>query len=142
MCHSGQHPREVWAATLVGTLRCRYDRFVTIRLVLAEDNALLRQGLVRLFAQTDGIDVVASVASMDVLLAAVEEHAVRRGADRHPHAADVHRRGRSGRPSLGGVTAQLLFDDDLVGRRIYFLESIEASRSKHRHIISARIYYR
>lgn len=75
MCHSGQHPREVWAATLVGTLRCRYDRFVTIRLVLAEDNALLRQGLVRLFAQTDGIDVVASVASLDELLAAVEAHA-------------------------------------------------------------------
>ena len=48
---------------------------MTIRLVLAEDNALLRQGLVRLFAQTDGIDVVASVASLDELLAAVEAHA-------------------------------------------------------------------
>lgn len=46
-----------------------------IRIVLAEDNALLRQGLARLLSSTDDLDLVAAVDSYDALLAAVDEHA-------------------------------------------------------------------
>jgi DNA-binding NarL/FixJ family response regulator len=65
----------VWVALLpppapVGTLAG-----VAIRLVLAEDSALLRDGLSRLFAQADEVDLVAAVGTLDELRAAVEEHA-------------------------------------------------------------------
>jgi DNA-binding NarL/FixJ family response regulator len=45
---------------------------VPIRLVLAEDNVLLREGLVRLFAQTDDLDLIGSCGSLPELLAMVE----------------------------------------------------------------------
>ena len=46
-----------------------------IRVVLAEDNALLRDGLVRLFERIDDIDVVGSCSSLPELLAMVDvEH--------------------------------------------------------------------
>jgi DNA-binding NarL/FixJ family response regulator len=45
---------------------------VSIRLVLAEDNALLRQGLLRLFCQTEHLEVLAAVGSLPELLDAIE----------------------------------------------------------------------
>ena len=45
-----------------------------IRLVLAEDNVLLREGLVRVFNGSDGVDLVAACGSLDELLASVTEH--------------------------------------------------------------------
>jgi len=47
---------------------------MTVRTVLAEDNALLRDGVARLLAD-HGIDVVASVTTAEDLLAAVQEYA-------------------------------------------------------------------
>ena len=49
----------------------RYHRSVAIRVVLAEDNALLRQGLVRLFEQSDHLTITRAVATYDELVAAV-----------------------------------------------------------------------
>ncbi len=43
-----------------------------VRLVIAEDNALLRDGLVRLFERVEDIDVVGSCSTLPQLLAAVE----------------------------------------------------------------------
>jgi DNA-binding NarL/FixJ family response regulator len=43
-----------------------------IRVLIAEDNALLRQGLERLLGQQDGIEVVGAVASLPELTAAAE----------------------------------------------------------------------
>jgi DNA-binding NarL/FixJ family response regulator len=43
-------------------------RIVTTRVLLAEDNALLRQGLERLLEHQDGIDVVGSAGSLPELL--------------------------------------------------------------------------
>jgi DNA-binding NarL/FixJ family response regulator len=57
--------------TRCGPLR-PYDRVVTIRVVLAEDNALLRQGLVRLFDQTDHVRIVAAAADYEDLVVAIE----------------------------------------------------------------------
>jgi DNA-binding NarL/FixJ family response regulator len=45
-----------------------------LRVVLAEDNALLREGLVRLLQTEDGIEVVDACGDLPSLLAAVEAH--------------------------------------------------------------------
>ena len=44
-----------------------------IRVVIAEDNALLRDGLARLISSTDDFDLVGTAASYDELLSLVEE---------------------------------------------------------------------
>ena len=46
--------------------------FVTIRLLLAEDNVLLREGLVRLFSQTDHIELVGACGSLPELIEMVD----------------------------------------------------------------------
>jgi DNA-binding NarL/FixJ family response regulator len=43
-----------------------------IRLLLAEDNVLLREGLVRLFEQTDAVDLVGACGTLAQLLASVD----------------------------------------------------------------------
>ena len=47
---------------------------MTVRVVVADDNYLLREGLERLLATVDDLEVVASVGDYDSLLAAVDEH--------------------------------------------------------------------
>ena len=47
---------------------------VTIRVVLAEDNFLLRTGTATVLEALDGVELVAAAADRDELLAAVEEH--------------------------------------------------------------------
>jgi DNA-binding NarL/FixJ family response regulator len=47
---------------------------VTIRVVLAEDNLLLRTGAAALLGALDGVELVAATADAGELLAAVEEH--------------------------------------------------------------------
>ena len=46
---------------------------VTIRVVLAEDNYLLREGTAALLDAVDGVELVATAADKDELLAKVEE---------------------------------------------------------------------
>jgi DNA-binding NarL/FixJ family response regulator len=46
----------------------------TLRVVLAEDNYLVREGVHRLLAAQDGIDVVATCGDLDALVDAVERH--------------------------------------------------------------------
>ena len=45
-----------------------------IRVVVAEDNFLVREGVVRLLGTQDGIEVVGVCADLDGLYAAVDEH--------------------------------------------------------------------
>jgi DNA-binding NarL/FixJ family response regulator len=47
---------------------------MTVRLVIADDNFLLREGLERLLATLEGIEVVATCDDYDSLLAAVDSH--------------------------------------------------------------------
>ena len=47
---------------------------MTLRLVLAEDSFLMREGIAALLAVDEGVDLVAACGSYDELLAAVEEH--------------------------------------------------------------------
>jgi DNA-binding NarL/FixJ family response regulator len=50
----------------------RHPRFTQVKVVLAEDNALLREGLARLLEHTDGLELVGTAASYDEVLALVE----------------------------------------------------------------------
>ena len=47
---------------------------MTVRVVLADDHPMYRYGLGAILAQTDGVEVVATAATGNELLAAVEEH--------------------------------------------------------------------
>jgi DNA-binding NarL/FixJ family response regulator len=47
---------------------------VALRIVFAEDDYLVREGTAALLAELEEIDIVATVADRDALLAAVEEH--------------------------------------------------------------------
>ena len=49
-------------------------RAVALRVVFAEDNYLVREGTAALLAHVDELDLVATVADLDGLMAAVEEH--------------------------------------------------------------------
>jgi DNA-binding NarL/FixJ family response regulator len=58
----------------VSDLGVKYRLFMVLRLVLAEDSFLMREGITSLLALDDDLDLVASAESYDGLLAAVEEH--------------------------------------------------------------------
>ena len=67
-------------------------RGAAVRVVIAEDQALLREGLARLFAD-GGHEVVAAVGDADRLRARGRGAPSRPRRRRRPHAADLHRRG-------------------------------------------------
>ena len=67
---------------------------MTLRVVIAEDNLLVREGVVKLLDHQEGIEVVGTCGTYDELMATVERETPRRRAHRHPHAADRHRRRR------------------------------------------------
>ena len=76
-----------------------------IRVLLAEDNALLRQGLERLIEPRRRLELVGSVADLPSLQKAVVEHEPGRRRQRHPDAADQDRRGHpDGRPAARRAT--------------------------------------
>ena len=68
-------------------------RGVSMRVVIVEDQALLREGLARLFAD-GGHEVVGTLGSARAASADSRRAATRAGRHRHPNAADLHRRGR------------------------------------------------
>ena len=51
-----------------------YARPVTLRLIIAEDSLLVREGVAKLLAEQEGVEVVALCADYDELMAAVDAH--------------------------------------------------------------------
>ena len=51
-----------------------YARPVTLRLIIAEDSLLVREGVAKLLAEQEGVEVVALCADYDELMAAVDDH--------------------------------------------------------------------
>ncbi|MET1049416.1 MAG: response regulator transcription factor, partial [Acidimicrobiales bacterium] len=47
---------------------------MTLRLIIAEDSLLVREGVAKLLAEQDGVEVVALCADYDELMAAVDAH--------------------------------------------------------------------
>jgi DNA-binding NarL/FixJ family response regulator len=61
--------RGPWSAAGIARVR-----FVALRVVFADDNYLVREGVTSLLAEVEGIDVVAAAADLDSLLRAVAEN--------------------------------------------------------------------
>jgi DNA-binding NarL/FixJ family response regulator len=83
---------------------------VAIRVVLAEDSLLVRQGLAELLATADDIDVVASCADVDSLMEAVEREQpdvvltdIRMPPDHADEGVQVAAELRTSAPSIGVV---------------------------------------
>ena len=79
---------------------------VTIRVVLAEDNTLLREGVARLLERAEGIELVGTAVDRPELEALIERRRPRRRGHRHPDAADRHRRGHPDRRPAPGRPAR------------------------------------
>ena len=62
-----------------------------IRIVIAEDNYLVRECVVLLLETCDDVVFVGVAEDYDGLLAAVDEHTPRRRGHGHSHANDRHR---------------------------------------------------
>ncbi len=105
---------------------------MAIRLVLAEDNVLLREGLTRLFGQTEGVELQEAVGTLDDLLAAVERSRpdvvltdIRMPPSHTDEGIRAARRLRDEHPKIGVVVlsqyadpayAHALFEDGSEGR--------------------------
>ena len=94
---------------------------MALRIVFADDNYLVRQGVASMLAEVEGIDVVAVATDLDSLVGAVAEHVpdvvltdIRMpptGTDEGIRAA---RRIRSGHPGVGVVVLSQYVDEDYV----------------------------
>jgi DNA-binding NarL/FixJ family response regulator len=89
-----------------------------LRIVFAEDNYLVREGTVALLAETGEIEVIATAASKDELLAAVEEHGpdavltdIRMPPTGTDEGIDAARTIRSEHPQIGVVVLSQFADD-------------------------------
>ena len=117
-----------------------YPPIVPIRVVLAEDNYLLREGLGQLLAAADEVELVASCGDLPALERAIEEHSpdvvitdIRMpptGTDEGLRAAD---RLRSERPEVGVVVlssfaepeyALMLLENGAAGRAYLLKERV------------------
>src|SRR5512141_1945245 len=70
----GRRARRCRACTTMPRWGVPLASALVIRIVVAEDNLLVRQGVVHLLDAEDDFDVVAECASYDELVAAVDEH--------------------------------------------------------------------
>ena len=90
-----------------------------VRVVFAEDNYLVREGTAALLTTSDQIQLVATVASLDELLAAVEEHTpeavltdIRMPPTNTTEGIDAARRIRAGHPEIGVVVLSQYAEED------------------------------
>ena len=72
-----------------------------LRIAIAEDSAILRDGLVQLLVDR-GFAITGAVGDPAALRSSVAQNPPGRRGDRHPHAADLHRRGSPPRPRAAG----------------------------------------
>ena len=115
-----------------------------IRVVLADDSYLVREALAHVLDDADGIEVVASCADRDSLLAAIAQRAPGRRGDRHPDAAVGRRRGAAGRrrccasthPEIGVVVLSQFAEPR------YGLALLEHGSDGRAYLLKERIQYR
>ena len=104
MAARGREDRAAWtpATRPEPTVRARGISFVPalpIRVVFAEDNYLVREGVVRLLDGVEDVELVAVCEDADSLRAAIVRHGAGRRGHGHPHASDRHRRRAFGSPT-------------------------------------------
>ena len=112
----------------------------TLRVVLAEDNYLVREGVRRLLEVQDGIEVVATCGDLDELSAAVEQHRpdvvltdIRMpptGTDEGIRASNALRRSH---PEVGVVVLSQYEDPD------YALSLLEHGSARRAYLLKERV---
>ncbi|HEX2088764.1 MAG TPA: response regulator transcription factor [Actinomycetota bacterium] len=92
---------------------------MALRVVFAEDNYLVREGTAALLASVKDIDLVASVADFDGLLAAVQEHRpdvvltdIRMPPTHSTEGIDAARKIRAEHPEIGVVVLSQYAEED------------------------------
>jgi DNA-binding NarL/FixJ family response regulator len=97
-----------------------YHPAVALRVVVADDDYLVREGAASLLASVAGVEVVATASDLDTLLAAVDEHApdvvltdIRMPPGHRDEGIQAAHRLRSTHPSTGVVVLSNHLDPDL-----------------------------
>jgi DNA-binding NarL/FixJ family response regulator len=92
---------------------------VTLRVVFAEDDYLVREGTAALLAEVEDLEIVATVADLDALLGAVEEHGpdavltdIRMPPTHSTEGIDAAKRIRAEHPETGVVVLSQFVEDD------------------------------
>jgi DNA-binding NarL/FixJ family response regulator len=92
---------------------------VTLRVVFAEDDYLVREGTAALLAEVEDLEIVATVADRDALLAAVEEHGpdavltdIRMPPTLSTEGIDAAKRIRAEHPETGVVVLSQFVEDE------------------------------
>jgi DNA-binding NarL/FixJ family response regulator len=92
---------------------------VTLRVVFAEDDYLVREGTAALLAEVEDLEIVATVADRDSLLAAVEEHGpdavltdIRMPPTLSTEGIDAAKRIRAEHPETGVVVLSQFVEDE------------------------------
>jgi DNA-binding NarL/FixJ family response regulator len=92
---------------------------VTLRVVFAEDDYLVREGTAALLADVEDLEIVATVADRDALLAAVEEHGpdavltdIRMPPTLSTEGIDAAKRIRAEHPGTGVVVLSQFVEDE------------------------------
>jgi DNA-binding NarL/FixJ family response regulator len=113
---------------------------VAIRVAVAEDNLLVREGLERLLALQPDIEVVASCADLPALIAAVEETSpdvlvtdIRMPPDHTDEGIRAALELRGGHPDLGVVVLSQFADPS------YALALLEAGSERRAYLLKDRI---
>jgi DNA-binding NarL/FixJ family response regulator len=118
----------------------QYRRVVAIRAVIAEDDLLVREGILRLLEPANEVDVVAACADRDELLRAIDEHSpevvvtdIRMPPALSDEGLEVARRMRGEHPEMGVVVlsahaepayALMLLEDGSRGRAYLLKEHV------------------
>jgi DNA-binding NarL/FixJ family response regulator len=116
---------------------------MALRLVLAEDNLLVREGLEQLLSGADGMEVVGSCADLETLLRAIDEQRpdvvltdIRMPPTRTDEGIQVAERLRQSDPDVGVVVLSQYSEP------AYVLKLLEAGSDRRGYLLKDRIHDR
>src|SRR5918999_4007189 len=116
---------------------------MALRLVLAEDNLLVREGLEQLLAGADGLEIVAACADLDTLREAIAEHKpdvvitdIRMPPTRTDEGIRVAEQLRESDPEVGVVVLSQYSEP------AYVLKLLEAGSDRRGYLLKERVHDR
>ena len=114
-----------------------------VRVALAEDSFIVREGSPRCWPAQGDIEVVALLQRPRRVLAAVESERARRRGDRHPDAADAHRRGHPpGRDAPRQPPGHRRRRPEQLRRPGYALALLESGSEGRSYLLKERVHDR
>lgn len=116
---------------------------MAVRLVLADDNLLVREGLQQLLSGTDGVRIVGVCADLDELLRTIDEHApdvvvtdIRMPPTRTDEGIQAAARLRNSHPAVGVVVLSQYSEP------AYVLELLESGSDGRAYLLKERVHDR